>query len=114
MDINLLPTSYLSRTGDPSTSVEAAASMSESRKAMAKKLLLAFKNNPEGLTAEEASLLCGYSAENGAWKRVSDLKNAGLIEPKIVEGQESTRLSSSNRKQRVMIAVTDTAVENNK
>ncbi len=93
----------LARSTDPSTSHEAAESASDYRKTMAKNLLKAFKENPSGLTAEEASSLCGYSAEHGAWKRVSDLRNAGYIEPKVVDDVEVTRVGSSNRKQRVMV-----------
>lgn len=103
IDIELNDASQLARSSDPTTSREAAESLSDYRKTMAKSLLKAFKENSEGLTAEEASLLCGYSAEHGAWKRVSDLRNAGYIEPKIVDGVEATRVSSSNRKQRVMV-----------
>ena len=49
------------------------------------------------LTSEEASEFCGYTPADGAWKRVSDLMNAKLIEPTGI-----TRSGSSGRQQRVM------------
>jgi len=107
MEIELDNWNTLYRSTDPSTSEEAAESVEDSRKAMAKKLLQAFMENPEGLTAEEASVLCGYSAKNGAWKRVSDLTNSGHLKPKVLDGGEVTRLSSSNRKQRVLVFVSE-------
>jgi len=111
MDFSIPDFHTLSRSGDPETSHDAAESLSEGRKTMALKLLKAFEQHPEGLTAEEASDICGYSADKGAWKRVSDLKNAGYLRPKTVDGVEVTRLSSSNRSQRVLTTTYSGSVE---
>lgn len=65
----------LARNSDPDTSHKAAVRLSAYT--MRAKLLDAFK--VADMTAEEAAERCNYSAASGAWKRVSDLKNAGLI-----------------------------------
>lgn len=65
------------RTGDPDTSHTAAVRLSDKR-TMMRTLLVAFNRRP--LTSEEAADICGYDASSGAWKRVSDLHQLGLIE----------------------------------
>jgi hypothetical protein len=69
------------RTTDPSTSHAAARRLTD-KATMMRNLLLTFSRaGYEGLTAEQAGHRSGYSAWDGAWKRVSDLKRAGWIEP---------------------------------
>jgi hypothetical protein len=65
------------RAGDPDTS-HAAARQLEAR-TMLRRLLLAYADH-DSLTAEEAADACGYTADEGAWKRCSDLANQGLVE----------------------------------
>jgi|KBSMisStaDraftv2_1062788.scaffolds.fasta_scaffold356290_2 hypothetical protein len=65
------------RRGDPDTSHAAAQQLDGTT--MLRRLLLAYADHPD-LTAEEAAEVCGYDAEAGAWKRCSDLANAGLVE----------------------------------
>ena len=68
------------RTGDPGTSHAAAATFSRPRAAsMMGRLLAVIESSRDGLTAEEAAWLCGFSAADGSWKRVSDLASKGLI-----------------------------------
>lgn len=81
------------RTSDPETSHIAAEVLSD-KTTMMRRLLGAFVDHPR--TAEEAAKICGYTAEDGPWRRVSDLTNAGLIYP---TGQ--IRSGSSNRPQAV-------------
>ncbi len=81
------------RTSDPGTSHEAAAKLSD-KQTMMRTLLATYRET--NWTAEEASFVAGYSAEDGAWKRVSDLKRAGWIEP-----TGATRPGSSGRQQQV-------------
>lgn len=82
------------RTEDPGTSHAAAAQLS-SKRTMMRRLLTQYAS--VWLTAEEAALACGFTAADGAWKRVSDLLNAGLLED---SGQ--LRTGSSGRAQRVL------------
>jgi len=60
-------------------------------------LLRAYTDNTDGLTAEEAAAAAGYTAADGAWKRVSDLITAGHLEDTGI-----TRRGSSGRDQRVL------------
>lgn len=69
------------RTTDPDTSQAAAHEIGDSRQTMIRHLLRAYSIRPStGLTAEEAADWCRYTAESGAWKRVSDLAQLGWIE----------------------------------
>lgn len=81
------------RRGDPDTSHAAASELSDKTTMMRR--LLAVHVGP-GLTSEEASWVCGYTAEDGAWKRVSDLAVLGLITDTGVR-----RFGSSGRRQMV-------------
>ena len=90
----------LARTTDPVTSHNAAKTLV--RETMMKKLMEAYAEaGTDGLTAEEASSNAGYSPADGAWKRVSDLITAGLL-----EDSGHTRKGSSGRQQRVLILST--------
>jgi len=88
----------LARRTDPATSKEAAASLH--RNTLLRSLLIEFGR--ADLTAEEAGTRAGLDESSGYWKRVSDLLNAGYIEPVIVDGEMLTRIASSGRQQRVL------------
>lgn len=61
---------------------------------MLRRLLLAYADR--NLTAEQAADACGYTADQGAWKRCSDLANQGLV-----EDTGDRRLARSGRPQMV-------------
>lgn len=87
----------LARRSDPGTSKAAARDLE--RESMLAALLKEFAR--ADLTAEEAA----QRARLDPWassKRVSDLLNAGHIEPIIVDGEPLTRKGSSGRQQRVL------------
>jgi len=88
----------LARRSDPATSKASARKVE--RESMLRALLMQFAR--ADLTAEEAADQAGIGATDGNWKRVSDLLNAGHIEPIIVEGEPLTRPGSSGRQQRVL------------
>jgi hypothetical protein len=69
------------RRSDPDTS-KAAAEGTARKQLMMDRLLAAYatyNRAGDGLAAEDAALLAGYTPEDGAWKRVSDLKRLGLV-----------------------------------
>lgn len=66
----------IARASDPSTSHAAATRIEPKRGTQASQILALIRAYPAGLTALEVER---YSMIRGAWKRVSDLKNAGLI-----------------------------------
>ena len=87
----------LARNSDPSTSKQAAASLA--RETMLRSLLQEYAR--ADLTSEEAAERCNLDP----WavsKRVSDLLNAGHIEPVYENGEVVTRPGSSGRQQRVL------------
>jgi hypothetical protein len=71
----------IARRSDPSTSHAAAADMAPKLGKIQQQLLWAFKSESarNGLTPDEAEELAGLHV--GARRRVSELHNAGLIEP---------------------------------
>lgn len=93
LDRSLNPTTH-ARNTDPSTSHTAAARLSDKR-TMLRTLLTLYTR--WDLTAEEAAREAGYTAADGAWKRVSDLLRLGLLED---TGEH--RPGSSGRGQRVL------------
>lgn len=102
MYVGFRPPRELARSTDPATSKAAAARAQ--RKSMLDSLLAAFCVHGQ-MTAEEAAHACGYTAEDGAWKRVSDLLAVGMLEVVVLPGgQEKTRSGSSGRAQRVLQA----------
>lgn len=82
------------RTSDPATSHIAAHALSDKTTMMRTLLTTYAKVGP--LTAEDAAEFAGYDPRDGAWKRVSDLKRNGWIEP-----TGATRPGSSGRPQQV-------------
>ena len=67
------------RSTDPDTSLEAAISMQGSAKALAYRIFAEMKANGPG-TQHTISIRMGLPAAS-VWKRLSDLRRFGLIEP---------------------------------
>lgn len=86
-------TDKLARRSDPVTSRMAASKVN--RATMIAKLTDVYRLGD--FTAEEAAAKAGYSAADGAWKRVSDLIQSGVL---VDTG--NTRRGSSGRAQRVL------------
>lgn len=85
----------LARSQDPETSHKAARALGGRAGTMRRALLEVFRLAT--LTAEEAAAEAGYGPADGAWKRVSDLTNLGLL-----EWTGLTRVGSRGREQRVL------------
>jgi len=68
--------SPIARASDPATSHAGASAIEPKRGTQASEVLAVFRAYPLGLTAAEVGL---YTRVPSAWKRVSDLKNAGLV-----------------------------------
>lgn len=66
----------IARADDPATSHRAATRIEPKRGTQASQLLAIFRAYPRGLTPKEAAL---YANIPHGWKRVSDLKRAGLV-----------------------------------
>ena len=77
------------RRGDPSTSHEAAKVAAITAHGARGRLLLTYAKNRirgwDGYTAEAAVNVSGLGNQRSPWKRVSELKAAGLIEPTGVQ-----------------------------
>lgn len=95
----------LARSADPQTSHDAAARLDAGRAGTIRRRLLVQFGRFPNLTADEATSAAGFEPADGAWKRVSDLINLGLI-----EATGDTRPGSSGREQRVL-RVTDAGRE---
>src|SRR4249920_2245228 len=89
----------LARSADPPTSHAAAERLDAGRAGTVRRRLLAQFVRYPSLTADEATSAAGFDASDGAWKRVSDLKNLGLV-----EATGETRAGSSGRQQQVLRA----------
>lgn len=87
------------RSSDPGTSHAAAHALTD-KQTMLRTLLRAYRDHGP-MHADGATRAAGYTAQDGAWKRVSDLKGMGYIEH---TGQ--TRPGASGRQQQVC-AITD-------
>jgi hypothetical protein len=83
------------RNTDPATSKEAARRLSD-KHTMMRTLLLVFASH-DRLTTERACQLAGYTAADGAWKRVSDLLAKGWV-----SDTGDTMLGSHGRSQRLL------------
>ena len=66
----------IARSSDPETSHAGAKAIEPKRGTQASQILATIRAYTAGLTALEVER---YTLIRGAWKRVSDLKNAGLI-----------------------------------
>lgn len=90
------PTTTSARRGDPSTSHEAAQIAAVGAESARGKILLAFARDHlrgwSGMTSEGVVKLAGVGHQRTPWKRVSELKAAGLIEP---TGQKVTGSSGA-------------------
>lgn len=92
-----LPEPVRARSTDPRTSHSAAASL-DNAKSLCLILLRVYAERSGGLTDYEAGRV---TLIEGAWKRCSDLRNAGLIAP-VREGDKiATRPGPSGRAQQV-------------
>lgn len=87
------------RREDPPTSHRAAAELSDQTSMMYR--LLTSYGWADNLTAEEASLRAGLPRGSETHKRVSDLKNLGMI-----EDTGETRIAST-RRQQMVCAITE-------
>ena len=87
----------LARKDDPSTSKKAARSLERESSLMA--LLTEFASRD--LTFEEAAYAAGIDPWQAS-KRVSDLANAGYVEPIVTDDGPVTRKGQSGRQQRVL------------
>lgn len=94
LPITLNPRTH-ARAADPHTSHTAAARLTD-KTTMLRALTAQYHNGAE-LTAEEAATRAGYTPADGAWKRISDLLNQGVL-----EDTGRTRKASSGRSQRVL------------
>jgi hypothetical protein len=72
------PANVLARVSDPLTSKVAAMAVAYRTGTQKARLLEAYRLEPEGLTDDEAGIRVGLPH---AWKRCSDLRNDGMIEP---------------------------------
>lgn len=72
------PPRALARVSDPETSHAAARAVSYRTGTQKARLLAAYLDAPEGLTDDEAGMRAGLPQ---AWKRCSDLRSDGVIEP---------------------------------
>jgi hypothetical protein len=89
------------RALDPHTSHEAADITAKKLSMLARLEQVYEQAWPEGLTADEAGALAGYTATDGYWKRVSDLTvYYGVLEP-----TGTVRPGTSGRDQRVLVWV---------
>ena len=69
------------RTPDWQTSKDGAEDIAYRAGTQKYKLLLAFKENPSGLTDEEAARWAGLPLTSCYWKRCGELREDGLIAP---------------------------------
>ena len=82
------------RTSDPITSHLGAADVEPRALTQRGRLLAAFRAHPDGLTDEEAAILAvGVSYRSCWWKRCSELRDLGLIEPtgEMREGSQGSK-----------------------
>jgi len=77
----MMPLFALARRSDPATSRDAAEALEVARRVY-RQLLDAFGSAGDaGLTDEEAIARAGLDSSGGWWKRCSELRGLGLIEP---------------------------------
>ncbi len=69
------------RTTDPITSHLATYDVKHRAPTQRELLLAAFAKHPAGLTDEEAATIAGVPPRSCWWKRCSELRDLGLIEP---------------------------------
>lgn len=82
------------RQSDPATSTQAAKAVSLRAGSQATRIAIAYRDNGD-LTDDEAGRIAGLG-HTGYWKRCSDLRAAGIIEP-----TGETRPGRSGERQRV-------------
>jgi hypothetical protein len=91
----------LARREDPDTSKAAAEALAGKAGSMRRRLLQVYASRLR-LTAEGAATLAGFTPADGAWKRVSDLLNLGLI----YDTGEHAPSPTTGRQQR-LLAITE-------
>lgn len=88
--------SAYARTADPITSHIAGYDVAGRAPTQRERLYAAFAKHPAGLTDEEAAVAAGVPIRSCWWKRCSELRDEGLIEPTGV-----MRVGSAGSKQMV-------------
>lgn len=92
------------RSDDPATSHEAWGRLS-TKATHIRRLMRAYRENPQGLTTEEAARLAGLD-RHAAARRVPDMRVDGLLDFLVDEnGTRVTRQGSSGRPACVFVAV---------
>lgn len=95
------PTAH-ARHDDPQTSHQAAVAARTPRaRSIMTTLLRVFASRAQGLTADEVTIIASMELGSGVWKRCSDLKRQGWVEPNGL-----TRRGASGRAQDVLV-ITD-------
>jgi len=86
------PTVRMARRSDPFTSKEASKGASERSLSQKMRLLLAYADNPNGLTDEEAGVITGLFSlpKCSYWKRCSELETEGFIARTLLTRQGMT------------------------
>jgi len=90
------------RQMDPSTSRKAAFD-SMPRNGTRRREILKVISDSRGLTYEEAGLATGAPE---AWKRISELRQGGWIEPAMINGETKTRKTRTGSLATVWVATT--------
>jgi len=82
----------MARRSDPLTSKEASKGASERSLSQKMRLLLAYADNPNGLTDEEAGVITGLFSlpKCSYWKRCGELETEGLIARTLLTRQGMT------------------------
>lgn len=83
-----------SRADDPATSHAAERKLAPKRGTLAREALALYRVYRDGLTDAQ---LEAYTMKRGIWKRASDLRNAGFIEPTgaVLDGQRICRITDA-------------------
>ncbi len=104
--VTLPPEHALARTTDVETSHNAVPSR-ERRATQQASIMSLYRDHPNGLTADEVSVLLG----DDLWRRVSDLRTNGYLAWKLVQHPNAptgvlipaTRMARSGRQARVLV-----------
>lgn len=86
------PTLRMARRNDPQTSKDASKGASQRSLSQKIQLLLAYADNPNGLTDEEAGVITGLFnlPKCSYWKRCSELETEGFIARTLLTRQGMT------------------------
>jgi len=97
-----LSTLSKARTTDPETSKEAARLL---RTGNSHAFMLLREFAKKSMTAEQAGIQAGLDT-TGYWKRVSDLKRAGFIRPRMMDGGKPMRLMTRSGRYAEVLIIT--------